>query len=800
MTEKTSAAPAGGPDAAKQQQRNANVGFQDKRARGEVKSYPRHVPLSALRVAEATSPAVASFRPSWWTDAPKLVAAGYDVVPIAPRRKACYVPGWPTTTFTGSERSYTKKDGQLEPITQAFGTGIKTGAVVAIDIDVNDAAQAEAIERVARITLGIDAPRRIGKPPKRLLVYRTDTPRPKTWVKLPGEDNKVEILGVGQQFVAAAVHPDTGKPYVWTPELPPFAELPLVTSDEIDAFVETLKDEFGGTVGKSSAGKTVSGDADLNDPVLRFLIDEALTDGVVRIDKSTGRAMVYVVCPWKGNHSCDSGPSETVYMLPRGEHDGCFKCLHAGCAERFTDDFLHAIGYTAAQVEAQFEALEPRPLDESEPEEQESGSPLLGYFAYLPQHQYIDRATGTLLPGPSIDGHLRGVKVGKLKPSAWLDKHRAVHQMTWDPGRGEVIEDEVIAGGGWQPCKGKRVYNTYRPPPVLEGNPDEAGPWLAHLERIYPDEHEHIVKWFAHRVQYPGVKCNHALVLGGSQGIGKDTLLEPVKVAVGRWNWEEISPAAMIGRFNSWVKSVVVRINEARDLGDIDRFKFYDHSKSYIAAPPDVLRVDEKHLKEYAVLNVMGVIITTNHKTDGIYLPADDRRHFVAWSTASKEDFEEAYWARLWAWYEAGGYGHVAAYLRNLDLSTFDPKAPPPKTEAFHAIVAANIAPTDSALGDLLESIGNPPVVTIDALRTKAMELALTADGDDDAGALSGLFARASRRQVPHLMERAGYVTVRNPNTKDGRWKIAGKNTVVYGRQELSFAEQVQAIRRLGSP
>jgi hypothetical protein len=31
----------------------------------------------------------------------------------------------------------------------------------------------------------------------------------------------------------------------------------------------------------------------------------------------------------------------------------------------------------------------------------------------------------------------------------------------------------------------------------------------------------------------------------------------------------------------------------------------------------------------------------------------------------------------------------VAAYLANLDLSAFDPKAPPPKTDAFWAIVDA---------------------------------------------------------------------------------------------------------------
>src|SRR5690606_14429731 len=110
--------------------------------------------------------------------------------------------------------------------------------------------------------------------------------------------------------------------------------------------------------------------------------------------------------------------------------------------------------------------------------------------------------------------------------------------------------------------------------------------------------------------------------------------------------------------------------------GDTDRFKFYDHMKSYTAAPPDVLRVDEKHLREYAVLNVCGVIITTNHKTDGIYLPADDRRHFVAWSDLTKEDFPADYWSRLWRWYGNGGIEHVAAYLATLDLSGFDPKAP----------------------------------------------------------------------------------------------------------------------------
>ena len=111
-----------------------------------------------------------------------------------------------------------------------------------------------------------------------------------------------------------------------------------------------------------------------------------------------------------------------------------------------------------------------------------------------------------------------------------------------------------------------------------------------------------------------------------------------------------------------------------------------------------------KNLGEHLVFNIMGVIITTNHKTDGIYLPADDRRHFVAWSERNKDDFVPNYWPEIWEWYEkAGGYGHVAAFLHELDLAGFDPKAPPPKTAAWYAIVAAGSAPEDAELRDVIE-------------------------------------------------------------------------------------------------
>jgi len=243
----------------------------------------------------------------------------------------------------------------------------------------------------------------------------------------------------------------------------------------------------------------------------------------------------------------------------------------------------------------------------------------------------------------------------------------------------------------------------------------------------------------------------------------------------------------MLGRFNGYLKSTILRINEARDLGDTDRFKFYDHMKAYTAAPPDVLRVDEKHLREHSVLNCCGVIITTNHKADGIYLPADDRRHFVAWSDLDKDkDFGPGYWSDLWSWYVNGGDRHVAAYLAEFDISSFDPKAPPPKTPAFWDIVDAGRASEDAELADTLDRMGNPDATTLARIMNEA----------------NGEFAvwikdRRNRKAISYRLEECGYVPVRNDVARDGLWRISDARQVVYAKNSLSIRDRMRATHTL---
>lgn len=185
------------------------------------------------------------------------------------------------------------------------------------------------------------------------------------------------------------------------------------------------------------------------------------------------------------------------------------------------------------------------------------------------------------------------------------------------------------------------------------------------------------------------------------------------------------------------------------------------------------------------MLNCCGVVITTNHKADGIFLPADDRRHYVAWSDLDKTAFVPDYWSELWKWYDRGGDRHVAAFLAELDLTKFDPKAPPPKTPAFWDIVDANRAPEEAELADILDSLKNP-----DATLAK-----IIAKADEDLS--DWLKNRRNWRAIPHRLERCGYISVRNDDAADGLWVIAGKRQVIYARTDRSIRDRAAAARGL---
>jgi hypothetical protein len=435
------------------------------------------------------------------------------------------------------------------------------------------------------------------------------------------------------------------------------------------------------------------------------------------------------------------------------------------------------------------------------------------FFSYAPMHNYLYAPADRPWPGSSVDVRLprtallnkdgRSLKTvisngGKKKAitipaTFWLDKNRSVEEMTWAPGLPLLVHDKLMVEHGWIDKPGVTTYNRYIPPIEQDGDPRKALPWLKLVYKVYPGEARRFIQWFAHRVQKPQEKPNYGIVMGGEPGIGKDTILEAVRRAIGPWNFQDVAPHDMFNPFNPFNRAVILRVNETRDLGETSQFAFYDRMKTYLASPPEGLPTNEKYIKRYTVANVCGVAYTTNYKENCLYLPANDRRHYVGWSECTQASFRAGFWDEFWDWYHREGFGHVAAFLRELDISEFKAQEPPPKTPAFWAIVNANRAVEETELNDVFDEMAK-------ATRERPLAVTLTqvisqAGFESELGTWLG--DRKNRRVVPKHMRAAGYEVVANPNADDGLWVIGKKRQAVYARGDLSLSERITAAKRL---
>jgi len=430
----------------------------------------------------------------------------------------------------------------------------------------------------------------------------------------------------------------------------------------------------------------------------------------------------------------------------------------------------------------------------------DAGVKLQDFYAYMPMHNYIFAPSREPWPMTSVNARIPPVVIGiddegediTMTASVWIDKNQPVEMMTWAPGLPLIIADRLIAEGGWIERKGVSCFNLYRPPTIPLGDASKAGPWVGLVCKVYPDDADHIIKWLAQRRQHPEIKINHGLVLGSKEhGVGKDTILEGARRAVGPWNFKEVAPKNIFDDFNPWRRAVILRVNEAKDMGDVTRFELYDGMKTLLAAPPATMECNEKHIKQHYVLNCVGVVITTNHLTDGIYLPAEDRRHYVAWSNCKSTEFPPDFWNKMWRWYDEGGDRHVAAFLASVDLTDFDPNAAPPKTPAFWSIVNANRTAEEGELQDILDQLGTPDAVTIEQIKDKAP---ITGDKHD---LWDWLKDRKNRKAINHRLENCGYCAVNNPVATDGMWRIGGRRQMVYAKSSLSLGAQQKAVETL---
>lgn len=401
--------------------------------------------------------------------------------------------------------------------------------------------------------------------------------------------------------------------------------------------------------------------------------------------------------------------------------------------------------------------------------------PIENFLFYGPGNNYIYRPTDSYWISTAVDVAVSPVNEnGKLiKSSEWLKRNSLTTSMTCDPAidvdylkghdcrNGEIIENP-----------GAALYNSYRRPTIQLGDAKLAQPFLKHVKNMLPckGDAEQFLNYMAHRAQKPWEKPRFALLISGGQGVGKDTIIEFCGPAIGVWNFANIDPSAFDSNFNEFVTATLIRINEAANLHEMSKWAFNERTKVLIAGSPDICEVNPKYGQKFSVRMHCGVIITTNHLADGIYIPPDDRRYdvmqgatFVEMGMQNENDRRE-YFKDLWEWFLQGGANHIAAYLHEKDISKFSASNGQRKTEAHATIVAGGMR-SDEWLDDVIDRMKNPVAVRSDWITTMAV-----ANGEKQTDI---------RRKMSHAMGRLGYILLRSSN-KDGRWKIGNKKVNVF--------------------
>jgi Family of unknown function (DUF5906) len=262
-----------------------------------------------------------------------------------------------------------------------------------------------------------------------------------------------------------------------------------------------------------------------------------------------------------------------------------------------------------------------------------------------------------------------------------------VEGITYHPGKPRMFCD----------ASGLRVFNEWMPP-IFARLPVSAADvkiWLDHLLYVLksPNEVELFVRWCAFLVQYPDDKPNWAWLIMSIAGVGKDTMIEPMRVALGRDNVQPFDFTKLSGAHNYFVKCKLLIASEIAQHDNTREAKAnFDHFKVFTTRPPETITVNPKGLPPYQIPNRCGVVLFSNEPNPVAFDRSDRRLHVLSCLDIQPKPI--AYYQVLHDWLtNQDGATLIANYLEHVTLSPADIhelKGPAPMTPEKQALAALN--------------------------------------------------------------------------------------------------------------
>jgi len=463
------------------------------------------------------------------------------------------------------------------------------------------------------------------------------------------------------------------------------------------------------------------------DDVLAWMNDQGMV-----LSKINGEGWLSVTCPNNAEHT-DGNPEGRYKPLDRS-----YCCLHSHCVDFGSQTFLDWVAANGGPkvthglrdqliAEAMTVALAKiTPSDMftddadakiAEVERKELGrvekSKWYERFAYVQDDEsYFDMQDRREVSRQTFNALFRHIKcmsihapTTKVEASICFDQNRqtmgakALVGITYAAGETVLVaRDGDLYGNRWRDAR-----------PDVSGvavSESTIAPWLDHCRALVPEpaELEHLLDIMACKVQNPQVKINHAVLHGGDEGSGKDTMWAPFIWAVCGSHLKNrgiMDNNSINSQWGYQLESEILLINELKEPDAAARRQLANQLKPIIAAPPEMLPINRKGLHPYQMANRLFVLAFSNDPVP-ISLASQDRRWFCVWSAAARMDAKVA--QALWAWYRKGGFESIAAWLHARDVTKFNPAAAPAMTEFKANLVEHGMSMAESYLVEMLKS------------------------------------------------------------------------------------------------
>jgi hypothetical protein len=199
--------------------------------------------------------------------------------------------------------------------------------------------------------------------------------------------------------------------------------------------------------------------------------------------------------------------------------------------------------------------------------------------------------------------------------------------------------------------------------------------YLTHLrENVCRGDQEHydyLINWMANGVQYPGQRCESAIVLRGKEGVGKGIVARYFGGLFGSHYRHISQPKHLVGHFNAHLQQCsVLFADEAFFAGDRAHEGIL---KALISEP--VILVEPKGVDPFTIPNTLHIIMSSN--ADWVIPASAEARRFAVYDVAATHMQDRQYFRAITEQMENGGCEALLHLLLHRDLSNFDVRTVP---------------------------------------------------------------------------------------------------------------------------